>query len=264
MIFAATLVLLVIAIAITVFVKSDPLSHYDLELRATFANDASTTYSASGGSPSVDHNSNIERLRALLAKDDTQLSQSPSVETISAPEPEIKDDENKDEVKLERCSGGDDSALVSHSWPLKDVFVIVKDNTRSVVKISKTDAPQELQNATTSAQASSTQQVEIAPLLVMKAFPEVLGQTSCVPSDIIGVTKEGSLLFNSDAISYRTVGKDDLIGYARDGFPIYGTYEGETDPCGGYHDPHGYRYSLSMKRNFIIGCFAGSPATFNP
>jgi hypothetical protein len=85
----------------------------------------------------------------------------------------------------------------------------------------------------------------------------------CVPSEVVGVTLSGSLMFNSDASFYRGYGQEYLIGYARDGFPIYGYYEGPVDSCGGYMHSSGYRYTVSPNRDHIIGCFMAPWSAFS-
>jgi len=96
----------------------------------------------------------------------------------------------------------------------------------------------------------------------MPLSPTRRQDSQCLPSEIIGVTTEGSLMFNSDAILYHTRNQDELLGYARDGFPIYGNYKGETDECGGYNHAIGYRYTISDNRNYTIGCFGAQPMPF--
>jgi hypothetical protein len=82
---------------------------------------------------------------------------------------------------------------------------------------------------------------------------------SCIASDVIGVAKGGSLIRNNEVGVYRVFGPDTLIGYALDGFPIYGMADSKTDVCGGKMVAGQYRYQLSTKRDTIINCYAGSP-----
>ena len=84
-----------------------------------------------------------------------------------------------------------------------------------------------------------------------------------MPSEVIGVTNGGVLMFNGDVNSYRKIPENALIGYARDGFPIYGVYKEKVDECGGYDHPSGYRYTVSTQRDYIIGCYVGSVQKFS-
>ncbi len=88
------------------------------------------------------------------------------------------------------------------------------------------------------------------------------GATSCLPSDVIGIALDGSLIRNNEAALYTVFGGDTLIGYALDGFPIYGVTPGVTpDRCGGVMVDGTYRYVLQSDRLGLITCFSGSPMT---
>ncbi len=88
------------------------------------------------------------------------------------------------------------------------------------------------------------------------------GATSCLPSDVIGVALDGSLIRNNETALYTVFGGDTLIGYALDGFPIYGVTPGVTpDRCGGVMVGGAYRYVLQGDRPGLITCYSGSPIT---
>jgi hypothetical protein len=112
------------------------------------------------------------------------------------------------------------------------------------------------------AQASSTDMMNTRDVLLqlpLRSFSQ--GMQHCIPSDVIGITEGGSLIRNTDVGTYRVFGASMLIGYALDGYPIYGTTAAKTDVCGGVTEGGQYRYHLSGDRKTIINCFAGSPAT---
>lgn len=83
---------------------------------------------------------------------------------------------------------------------------------------------------------------------------------SCISSDVIGIANDGSLIRNDEVALYGIFSADALIGYALDGFPIYGMGTGSADACGGVATPAGYRYELSAERDTMINCFAATPA----
>lgn len=86
---------------------------------------------------------------------------------------------------------------------------------------------------------------------------------SCIQSDVIGIALDGSLIRNDEYGLYGIFGKDTQIGYALDGFPIYGTNDGvRTDACGGTIDLGEYRYYLSAEREGVLGCYSGVPVKF--
>lgn len=222
----------------------------------------SSTIIAAANEKNTDRTSTIARLRALLSQDDTDIVPHASVEEEQEAEPpqtEPSDEsEESTETALKRCATPDDAAHLARIWPLSDVFVIVKDGSRSIVHIVKEANVSAV--ATTS--SSSAPAVSIQPLLDLSLYPVAHEEKACVPSEVVGVTGEGSLLFNTDAHLYLSYNSESLVGYARDGFPIYGAYTGQVDECGGYQHSTGYRYSVSPDRNFILGCYAGAPASF--
>ena len=82
---------------------------------------------------------------------------------------------------------------------------------------------------------------------------------TCLKTDIVGIALDGSLMRNGEDKIYKIFGGETLLGYALDGFPIYGLNTEETDSCGGTSVLGAYRYYLSDKRAGLIGCFSGSP-----
>ncbi|MFM2424447.1 MAG: hypothetical protein RLZZ70_838 [Candidatus Parcubacteria bacterium] len=103
------------------------------------------------------------------------------------------------------------------------------------------------------------------PELVRARIPQrtwPLANTSCLPTDVIGIGTDGSLMRNNELALYTVFGGDTLVGYALDGFPIYGQTPGViVDACGGAMVAGQYRYLLDADRPGLINCFAGVPAT---
>lgn len=60
------------------------------------------------------------------------------------------------------------------------------------------------------------------------------------------------------------VASETVVGYARDGFAIYGEGIDEEllDSCGGYDNGLGYRYHIRERELFVLGCFAAVPQRF--
>lgn len=85
---------------------------------------------------------------------------------------------------------------------------------------------------------------------------------SCLDSDVIGVAKDGSLIRNNETALYQVFDGDTLIGYARDGFPIYGARTDlKLDQCGGMVVEGQYRYHVNAELPHLLDCFAGTPIT---
>jgi hypothetical protein len=252
--FIFTIFFLVIAITATLASNASTAS-----INLVAFNQATNTSNFEVSTPEVglDRQSVIARLRARLQDSTERIEPSPSVEA-----PVVAEVPVEEEVGLQRCLYPDDALAMVPRWPLANVSVKVQEGARSVF-VSETvvvpSAPSET--------ASSTQDEEVVTTVVsliqLPAFPVKLADVSCIPSEVVGVTNGGILMFNGDVNSYRKIPESALIGYARDGFPIYGVYEGAVDQCGGYDHPSGYRYTISTERDYILGCYVGSPASFS-
>lgn len=95
-------------------------------------------------------------------------------------------------------------------------------------------------------------------------MPVRIGQVAdgqfCVPTDVIGIANNGTLIRNNQVVGYGVFEPDTLIGYALDGFPIYGRLPAsQLDVCGGRITPGGYQYHIATERADIIRCFVASP-----
>lgn len=97
-------------------------------------------------------------------------------------------------------------------------------------------------------------------LLQLPLRTSPLSQSSCIPYDVVGIATDGSYIRNDEQSAYAVFGSDILIGYALDGFPIYGLNKRvTTDSCGGARGFDTYRYYLSDTRDGVLGCFSGVP-----
>ena len=211
----------------------------------------------------MDRQSNLERLREKLSHDESRIT--PDPDTFIGSEEVIKDEAKSPAVATEtmpvsKCLYPDDVVSKLAAWPLRGVTVSVQGGTR-LVSVSEVVAIPTLPSEI----ATTTQQTEtiVTTLLQLPLSPQKNIVASCLPSEIIGVTSGGFLLFNNDGMVWRNTNADTFIGYARDGFPIYGVYTGVTDECGGYDHPTGYRYSISLEHQYMLGCFSATPQSFN-
>jgi hypothetical protein len=97
-------------------------------------------------------------------------------------------------------------------------------------------------------------------LLQLPIFTHPSPSPSCIGTDIVGVALDGAFIRNDEHALYAVFGPETLIGFALDGFPIYGTNDTiSLDRCGGAVVGGGYRYHLSSRRAAVIGCFAAAP-----
>ena len=114
------------------------------------------------------------------------------------------------------------------------------------------------QSSTTS---STTLPVELTKEVLLQLPLQTYGATikSCLPSDVVGIALDGSLIKNNEYSLYSIFKEETLIGYALDGFPIYGQSVVKTDECGGILVDGQYRYYLAKERSAVLYCYSGTP-----
>lgn len=227
--------------------------------KAEFNGSTTLAYRAVTDTATIDRQANIERLRAALAKNETLVAPEPSVEespvVSSAQQASSTMAHQNVSEDIDSCAS-DDNASIVRSWPLQGVALAEQHNMRVALwNPLLSTAPAEA-SGTENAAAQIT-------LLALPLSPQALPTPHCVSGDTVGVTLAGALISNADATFYRGYGPNFLIGYARDGYPIYGVYDGAVDACGGYMANDGYRYAVSKNRNHLISCFTAFPAQFS-
>lgn len=185
----------------------------------------------------IDRMSLIARLRTQLAAGDV-IEASPSVEEDNIDNEDVA--EAMPEVgKLDRCPLA--HAFLSGRWPTSGVALT-------------TTAEARLLTYTPAGSGAPTQLLLSLPLSPSKA-----AGAACPTSDVVGVTLSGAPLTSASVQAYAAAGPDTLIGYALDGFPIYGPQTGPTDECGGYESVTGYRYAIVPEEGTVLRCFTGIP-----
>ena len=257
-VFIATLFALLVGIALTL---SSDILKMSQDVATFFApREESVEFTAEAPQEEINREDIISRLRNALALHESSIEPQPSVEEDAVEETEIMS-EVSTSIGVERCAGGDDAVAYAKSWPLAGVSVQQNGTLRTVVH-EETNIGLTSSSAASSTGSSTAASVNTV-LLTLPVSPYASAEPHCVPSDIIGVTTSGSLMFNNDAAFYRGYGSEYLIGYARDGYPIYGYYEGVLDNCGGYMHAQGYRYSVSATKDHLLSCFTAAPASFS-
>lgn len=173
----------------------------------------------------------------IVANPETDESLSPVATAAEVVEPDSL------VLNLQQCANY--SAYVGNWVPLGIKFEVT-EGARLVYR--EGGIPDELNNLTK----------EILLQLPMYAVP-TKNQTACLQSDVVGIAQDGSLIRNNEAGMYSVFGADTLVGYALDGFPIYGASDTATDACGGTIEARQYRYYLSSDRDTVINCFSANP-----
>jgi len=137
---------------------------------------------------------------------------------------------------------------IAASWP-NEVSIIESEGARLVVA-----------SAPALKTASGTTEQPAYTLMQLPIRPALRTEPTCLTNGYIGVNTDGRLIHNNDVILYAVYSESQLVGYAFDGHPIYGTSENQgLDKCGGQNTTSGYRYNLRSDENFILGCFMSEP-----
>jgi hypothetical protein len=139
------------------------------------------------------------------------------------------------------------------TWPAREIQRAEREGSRVYYTTGAA-------RATSSATTSTVTLTETVLLQLPMQFVPV-GPKQCIPTPVIGIALDGSLIKNQESSLYRLFTNETLIGYALDGFPIYGLSEAATDECGGRIVQGQYRYELADTRPTIINCFNGVPQT---
>ncbi|HMO78276.1 MAG TPA: hypothetical protein PKA42_01820 [Candidatus Paceibacterota bacterium] len=177
---------------------------------------------------------------AQLFSDGESSKEKVREETITATAPEPVVSSNEGEIIL--CPS---YARANISWNSANIGFVVNEGARILYRKQSPNAENDI--------ASST----ILQLPINFFHSNI---KTCLNNDVVGIALEGSLMRNEEDNIYKIFGGETLLGYALDGFPIYGLDNNVvTDNCGGANVQGSYRYYLNDKRDGIIGCFSGSP-----
>lgn len=253
-VFVAVLLFLLLGVVFTI-IHDTEIGLGTLPVDLSMLSSTSPTFVAEGEKREINRDDIITRLRNALLLKETEVEPQPSVEESAGQiEGEVAQDEEKN-TEVQYCSTYDDTQNVVRSWPLNGIAVVASASAREVVHAQVQQAAQSASSTATSTQTTRT-------LLKMPLLPIADGNEYCIPGEVVGVTTSGSLMYNKEVAFYRGYGPEYLIGYARDGFPIYGYYEGAVDACGGYVHPSGYRYSITNSRDYVLGCYSAQPSSF--
>lgn len=143
-------------------------------------------------------------------------------------------------------------------WSPVGVEITEVEGARLVYKITTVATPPVAQSTSSAGVTTPVQsQREVLAQLPVRNVP--VAQPSCIPSDVIGIANDGSLMRNTEAGVYGIFNSATLVGYALDGFPIYGASADVGDVCGGVMTSEGYRYQISPERDNIINCYSAPP-----
>jgi hypothetical protein len=143
------------------------------------------------------------------------------------------------------------------NWSPTGIKIEEAEGARLVYRPVEASAPVTQNAGSTSAPILIQPQRNILAQLPVRTFPAA--NTSCIASDVIGIANDGSLIRNNEAGVYGIFNSSTLVGYALDGFPIYGSSSEAGDTCGGIMAAEGYRYQISPQRDTILHCYSAAP-----
>ncbi len=202
--------------------------------------------------PTLDRLSLLEHLRAAVA---SVLGETPTEEVVEEPAADVAS--STPEVRLAALYCTSYRAV---AWPhLPGAQIKEVEGARIVYREHAALPPSVDASSSTALPPYSSEEV----LLQLPLQTSPLPTPSCIPYDVVGIAKDGSLIRNDEVAFYTVFDGDTLVGYALDGFPIYGVDENvAVDSCGGRFSGGRYHYQLSRERDTIISCFSGSPVSF--
>lgn len=257
-----TVVFLVVAIGTTLVGKYGRIASSGEGIK--LAEIANQEYTAS-----VDNPATLSRSEHLAAMREKIAAKSGETISTSTAEPaavvideatstnDESGSELETEVGVQLC---DDYAKSSVSWTPSGLQVEASEGARIYYHVTAPDNTSGNVATTGVAISPAPPNKQVVLQLPVRSWPEA--NPTCLSSDVIGIAQDGSLIKNDEVGLYGVFGSDTLIGYALDGFPIYGVADNPGDNCGGGVVAGLYRYTLSTSRDTIINCFSAPPVNF--
>jgi hypothetical protein len=239
-------------IGITSTVKSDIANRSQEASVINFASsDKEVIYQAVLPEPKIDARpSRLAELREKIAGLVLTKTEEPEAEVV--PVDEIVE-EVTEEVAPGTISQCSNYTTINPNWSPSNLLFEIVEGARIVYR-------NVVINQIVGSSTTNISSREVVLQLPLRTFP--LPEKTCLGTDVVGVALDGSLIRNSEDALYKVFGGETLIGYALDGFPIYGQSGEKTDECGGSAVSGEYRYYLSSEREGILGCFGGIPTSF--
>ncbi len=202
-----------------------------------------------------DRSAYIASLKEKIQNGEGQIVGGEAVLT-SVDEGEAEDVEEASTREVLACNGMVRPSDLTLRWKPSEIRLIELGSVRLVVQTKNSEV-----TVGSSTVATTTRKTIMSlPVRVARDSQDV-----CIEESVVGITPAGALIDNAQSILYTSLSADTLVGYAFDGFPIYGVREDTTllDACGGTQELNGYRYYLRADEPFVLGCYAGVPAQFS-
>lgn len=253
-----TIVFLILAIGTTVLSKLSMGDSEAPDIQFTETEDADYV-AVVGESDSLSRSEKLAEMRRKIAAQGDV--------TISAPIEEIPTDTTEDTPKDDQTDSNEPTTAIvqicagytrnNTPWSPFGLQTEVSEGARIYFHETIPVINPDSSTSTSSTLMATESYKEVALQLPIRNLPS--GRPTCLSTDVVGVAQDGSLIRNNEVGLYNVFGSDTLIGYALDGFPIYGVSAVLGDSCGGSIIEGQYRYLLSDDRETIINCFSAPP-----
>lgn len=242
-------------VGITTTIKND-LASKDHQAMVILYDDSTSSTDYSAVLPETPADERPSRLTALrekitevLSNDDYDSAVVEEEEILAVTPPEKLPPETPATNSVSLCSNYAPSQL---NWNPKGLQFEIIEGARILYRDT---------SYMTVAVATATESREVVLQLPLRTTP--LSAKSCLKTDVVGIAFDGSLIRNNEQALYQIFDSETLIGYALDGFPIYGLNNSlATDECGGTVISGEYKYYLAPEREGVLGCFSDNPVGF--
>lgn len=223
-----------------------------------FEDSATSSYTAVSGQDNTAE-SRANQLRDMTERVKDRLASLPT----ELAKPEVSESANKPETNEEHEKGAvltcNEYATINPVWKPAGLKFDLVEGALIVYRNKEVVTPVAPAEAGTSTVILPTVEREVVLQLPYRSYSS--NQQTCLGNDVVGIALDGSLIRNSDYTAYQIFGSETQVGYALDGFPIYGTATFATDVCGGADNSGFYRYYLSKDRKGVLGCFSATPVS---
>ena len=213
-----------------------------------FSDTSLESFSATVAEPdSISREDKLAEMRKKIAAKKNIFASAPAdlPEEIIEPEEETSEEVSEEEKGEMRCATYQASAV---AWSSAGVKIEEVEGARLIYKVG----------TPTMVGSTSVPTRNTLAQLPLRSTPSSAG--NCIASDVIGISKSGALMRNNEVLAYSGAGASVLVGYALDGFPIYGgAHSGAVDVCGGATVGGQYRYFAASGNQTIINCYSGTP-----
>lgn len=253
-----TIVFLVMVIGTTVFTQGQAAAQQKTQLQPAVVQDGE--YSAVVFDPhEFSRSQKLQQMRdKIAASSQLTITEPKPVQVIEEVSSSTATSTLEESVRgLQVCQ---EYAPAGIQWSPAGIQIEEVEGARLVYRASEEPITTMPDSSPTSTPILIDSRRDVLLQLPVRNLPTV--STSCISSDVIGIANDGSLIRNTEAGVYGIFNSSTLVGYALDGFPIYGSSPEVGDVCGGVMTAEGYRYYISKQRETILNCYSAPPVSF--